>query len=479
VPSNPCSQATHFTPPNEDLAAAFNITWDPTVWGSDPKTRIYASFPNYQSPNKIPMYRVMAKMPKVEIPLDGAGGRSGLYWFPSSLDPKTYYRSYSRTGHYDPIKERPNFEVVTMSKVKRILFEGTTAAGVQYASRSAPDVLMRVAARKEVIISAGTVHTPQILQNSGIGPRNLLAQANIPLLLNIPGVGQNFQDHAYLSVGYQWANGAPPEPTINVTGGNVSSVSSPNLGAWIPLSTVSTDKWQSIATEYENQDPAAYLPKDSHPYVVSGYKKFQALHTKLLRGRDTNILWLPIGGGAGGIVMSMHIVSHGTININTTHPDEEPIVDYRALSNPIDLKIMAENINFMRKFMNHPDFAAYGPTESSPGANITGLALEEWIRQQIIPTNFHPIATAAKKPLEDGGVVNEELFVHGTKKLRIVDASVMPLLPGANTQQPTYMLAEKVRRLQCLFQNRSSPCVLCAVRADRPFQAVDLIKKAQ
>ena len=227
------------------------------------------------------------------------------------------------------------------------------------------------------------------------------------------------------------------------TGGDKSSVAGPNLGAWIGLPVISDD-WEQIVARYEAQDPAAYLPENSDPTVVAGYKAFQKLHTKLLRSKNTNLLWLPISGAAGGIVMSMHVVSHGTINIDPANPDAEPIVDYRALSNPIDMDIMIANIQFMRKYMNSPDFAPYLPTELSPGANVTGDALEAWIRENIIPTNFHPIATASKKPRELGGVVDEELLVHGTERLRIVDGSVMPLLPGANTQQTVYMLAEKV-----------------------------------
>ena len=205
-----------------------------------------------------------------------------------------------------------------------------------------------------------------------------------------------------------------------------------------------TEEYEQIATRYEAQDPAKYLPADTDPTVLEGYKAFQKLHAKLLRSKNVNILWLPLSGGPGGIVMSMHIVSHGTINIDPNYPDDEPIVDYRALSNPIDMDIMVENIRYMRKYMNSSDFTQYQPTELSPGVDVEGEALKDWIRQRLIPTNFHPIATAAKKPKEMGGVVDEELLVHGTQRLRIVDGSIMPLLPGANTQSTVYMLAEKV-----------------------------------
>jgi choline dehydrogenase-like flavoprotein len=140
----------------------------------------------------------------------------------------------------------------------------------------------------------------------------------------------------------------------------------------------------------------------------------------------------------------MHVLSHGTISINSSSPNSEPIVDYRALSNPIDLDIMVAHIEFLRRYMSLPDFAVYKPAETNPGANIKGEALRDWIRRNWIPTVFHPTGTAGKMPRDKGGVVGETLLVHGTEGLSVADASIMPLPPGANTQSTVYMIAEKV-----------------------------------
>ena len=145
----------------------------------------------------------MAKMPEVDVPLDGAGGNNGLFWNPTTVDPQKYWRSYARTGHYDNIITRTNFEVLTLHKVRKIIFNGTTATGLQLAPRGKDSAAFTVKARKEVIISAGSVHTPQILQLSGIGPKDLLEKAQIPVVVELPGVGQNFQDHGYLNVVFQ------------------------------------------------------------------------------------------------------------------------------------------------------------------------------------------------------------------------------------------------------------------------------------
>jgi choline dehydrogenase-like flavoprotein len=140
-------------------------------------------------------------MPGVEVLKDCcAGVHNGIFYIPASINPTTYERSYARTGHFDNIT-RSNYDLITGHKVLKVLFEGTTAIGVQAIQRSGatgttgePVVLK---ARKEVIITAGAIHTPHLLQLSGIGPRGLLERANISVVVDLPGVGQKFQDQGY------------------------------------------------------------------------------------------------------------------------------------------------------------------------------------------------------------------------------------------------------------------------------------------
>ena len=149
------------------------------------------------------MYNAMAAMPGVEVPQDQAGGDNGLAYFTTSMDPNDYTRSYARTGHWDGIN-RPNYHLITSSKVNKILFDGTTATGVQYVPANGGGQGSTVTANKEVILAAGAIHTPQVLQLSGIGPSSLLLPANIPVVADLPGVGSNFQDHSYIpSISYQ------------------------------------------------------------------------------------------------------------------------------------------------------------------------------------------------------------------------------------------------------------------------------------
>jgi len=133
----------------------------------------------------------------VEFPPDSGAGMPGVYWYPTSTDPNTMTRSLSRTGHFDKI-DRDNYEALTGQKVLNVIFdEDKTAKSVRYvAARAKNDSGARtVSARKEIIIAAGTIHTPQILQGSGIGAKALLEEAGIDVVVDLPGVGWNFQDH--------------------------------------------------------------------------------------------------------------------------------------------------------------------------------------------------------------------------------------------------------------------------------------------
>lgn len=137
-------------------------------------------------------------IPGAKFPPDSGAGQPGVFWYPTSADPATMTRSHSRTGHWDNI-HRDNYETITDSKVLKVLFDGKSASGVVFVPSNAKSDAdaTTVKVKKEVIIAAGTIHTPQILQASGVGPKPLLKSANISVVSEVPGVGQNFQDHPF------------------------------------------------------------------------------------------------------------------------------------------------------------------------------------------------------------------------------------------------------------------------------------------
>lgn len=222
-----------------------------------------------------------------------------------------------------------------------------------------------------------------------------------------------------------------------------------NLAGWLPFTAISENA-EEIATKLEQQDYASLLPADADSTVVAGYEAQMKLLAAQMRSKDTaftRVLLQPEQGSQGPVAMQSF--SRGSININTTDPfNTEPVIDYRALTNPVEVDFFVENIKFVRRYNFETSLKEkFAPVEYTPGANVTSDAdLKAFIASNLSPTDYHPVGTSAMMPLELGGVVDQTLRVYGVKNLRVVDASVMPMVPSANTCQPTYALAEKVSR---------------------------------
>jgi len=166
-----------------------------------------------------------------------------------------------------------------------------------------------------------------------------------------------------------------------------------------------------------------------------------------LRANGTAFYNAAITGNAGsGILVDLHPLSRGTVAIDPAAPSAEPRVDYRALSNPVDALVMGDLVRYSRRFYTAtPGGKRFGGAETSPGAAVqTDDDFRGWLERTLSPTEYHPVGTCAMLPRELGGVVDERLLVYGVRNLRIVDGSIMPTLPGGNTCQTVYAVAEKV-----------------------------------
>jgi choline dehydrogenase-like flavoprotein len=264
----------------------------------------------------------------------------------------------------------------------------------------------------------------------------------------------------------------------NGTGGvGVGPNGAPNLVAMLGLPVVTADRFESLAKLYEEQDPTTHLPESYTKEQVDGYSLQQKVFSRLMRTKDVVFSEMMLFG-PGGSVQNLHAHSRGNVLLNITNPEEEMLVDYRAGTNTIDILVMVELIKFMRQYMNSPEFAPYEPLETNPGLAVASDEdLINWAKAQIIPSVFHPVGTCAKMPKELGGVLDENLHVYGTKKLRVIDASMMPTIVGATTSMTVYAVAEKVNA-----PSRPSPgphppkLPTHRSRTNFEIQAADLIK---
>ncbi|RTE81240.1 hypothetical protein BHE90_004186 [Fusarium euwallaceae] len=308
-------------------------------------------------------------------------------------------------------------------------------------------------ARKEVILAAGSVHTPQILQVSGIGDSALLSGINVTTVVDLPGVGQNFQEHALVKVTNKLK---APLQRSNLSDATFAAkvreeyekyrkgpLTSP-LGdflVFMPLSNFS-DASSGIYRQAINQDGTDFLPPDTPIQVIEGYKRqHKVLNDRLMSSKSAilEIIW-----DDGEMLIGLqHPYSRGSIKATSPSTFDAPAADAALAKNPLDVAILAESIRFSRRLVNAAAMDILEPLEVVPGAGVTSNeALEKFIRSTV--SNFYyPAGSCKMGALEEGGVVDYELKVYGVEALRVVDASVMPLLPAAHTMATVYAIAEK------------------------------------
>ncbi|KAJ8060390.1 hypothetical protein OCU04_010719 [Sclerotinia nivalis] len=397
------------------------------------------------------------------------GTTAGGMLIPNSLSPDNQTRSDARRGYYDGFINRPNLHVATGLVVIRVLMGSTPPevlardlpagqwiTGIQIAP-SLSTVVREISCSREVILAAGSVHTPQILELSGIGQSYILEQLGLPVHINLPGVGENFQDHPYVGAVYYYSNSSYPtivqidndqrlfsqaeqEYYVNKTGpwtaGAINTVAFPSLSQI-------TSNWTNRIADAEKQGVMDYLVPGLDASVVSGYAAQKDLIVKLLNRSDVSAYEL-LNDNVGLLsVAVMHPLSRGSVHITTDNPYVPPDIDPRYCSNPLDLQILTDALMFNNKVVNTNSMKLLQPRPYYP---FLLDATPETLKPAIysgVRTEFHGSGSTSMMPREMGGVVDPDLRVYGTKNLRIVDAGIIPMLPASHLQAPVYAIAEK------------------------------------
>lgn len=334
------------------------------------------------------------------------------------------------------------------------------AVGVQVAMGDGS--VQNMSATKDVILAAGVFNTPKLLELSGVGDKALLDELGIPVTLDLPGVGQNLQDHLMTGVSYEVVEGVitgdcllRQEPEALdfaqklyvehqagpfTIGGMQSHAFMPTPGPAVELGLAASDSndelkaiVRSIA-EDPMQSSGAWLIFLAQANLHEGGKNF--VGNELLPGNFASL----------GCIQS-HPFSRGSSHIMSADVDAPPVIDPCYFSNPADLEIMARHVQALEGLRNTKELAPFFKPEgrrNHPDAFKIG-ELEE-AKKYILDTattTYHTCGTAAIRPRDKGGVVDSKLVVHGTENLRIVDASIFPLIPRGNIISTVYAVAEK------------------------------------
>ncbi|HEY0844886.1 MAG TPA: choline dehydrogenase [Noviherbaspirillum sp.] len=325
-------------------------------------------------------------------------------------------------GYLNMARSRPNLTVITGAHARRVLFRGKTAIGVEYQRDGR---VVQLGASREVILSAGAIQSPQLLMLSGIGDVAQLHANHLRVVADLPGVGKNLQDHLDVIL----VQTCTKPVSMGVTPRNLLR------GVWELVRYFTQRKGMFTSNGAEGCAFARSTPEEPVPDL-------QFHFTPLRLSRHGLDLHYFLGDGYSLHVCNLRPKSRGEIRLASADPLAPPEIIANYLSHPDDMEHMVRGVKLARKILAAPAFNPYRGRQLLPdGRCETDREIRRFIRRHA-ETIYHPVGTC-KMGNDPMAVVDAELRVHGVQGLRVVDASIMPLLVGGNTNAPTVMIAEK------------------------------------
>lgn len=401
----------------------------------------------------------------------------------TTIHPVNKERCSSASSYYNPIKGRENLHLLTNAVAERIIFENVggllRASGVYY---NHENTTHSVACSKEVIVAAGAVQSPKLLELSGIGNRELLGRHGIESIKDLPGVGENLQDHLVAAISFEAMDDvrtldalvrqepdALSQAVQDYTTKQAGWLTSMGLWSYAYLPTM---QYFSIGNQgklkellEQHRPPAQHDPfhlRDREFYKLA---EETLLNPKRPSGCTFSVvaqIISPVDPGSGSpagpvegnfvslVSLLSQPLSRGNVHISSNKPTDAPTIDPKYLSNPVDMDIFAHNILYLETIARCAPFSnllKQPLKRRDPASNLTDLdAAKNFIESSCI-SMWHYGGTCSMLPEGKGGVVDPSLRVYGVPNVRVVDSSAVPLISNANMQSVVYAFAERAADL--------------------------------
>ncbi|KAI9442041.1 alcohol oxidase [Lactarius psammicola] len=458
-------KAERFLPPDEkDDVTSFDVQ----EHGLDGPLEV--GYPVMPSGLEKPFVEAVKAIGINTVPEPFTGNTSGIWATPVTIRPASRTRSYAANMYYEPNASRSNLSVLTSAHVARISLskgsdEGATAKGVVFIHDGKE---YQALVNKTVVLSAGAILSPQVLELSGIGDPDVLRKADVEVVVDLPGVGNNIQEHVSSGVIYKVKEEFeasyvsfdclkdPDEhqkQTELYRAGEKSVFDmAVNLMSFVPLSNI-TPEAQALQDKYlasirARIDSGSYPPGLRKQYEVQlEHIKAQIPSHEFMLIQAFSIIRKPIQDFKGkyaaiGCLVN-HPLSRGSIHIKSNDPLERPAIDPHYFEEEYDIRSFAETFKFCRRLVQQePLKSILVEGEISPGSSVqTDEQIIEHLKNNFF-TTFHTAGSCSMLPQEDGGVVDNKLKVYGTTNVHVIDISIIPLHIGAHTQATAYAIGE-------------------------------------
>ncbi len=346
------------------------------------------------------------------------GNNEGCGYF--HVNQRSGIRWSAAKGFLKPVMHRPNLKVATHAQVERLIFTGNRATGLELIVDGLP---MQASATREIVLSAGSIGSPQILQLSGIGPGDLLQDLGIGVRRELKGVGANLQDHLQMRCAYKVYN----VKTLNERSHKLTA----RVGMAVQFALFRTGPMTMAPSQlgaFAKSDPSRDTPNLQYHVQPLTLAKF---------GEPLD----PFPAFTAS-VCNLRPTSRGHVRITSRDPEVHPEIRPNYLATSEDQRVAADAIRLTRRIVSQPAMRNYYPDEFRPGPGYDSDADLARAAGEIGTTIFHPVSTC-RMGNDDLAVVDPQLKVRGIDGLRVADASVMPTITSGNTNSPTMMIAEK------------------------------------